>query len=208
MNMPSEQTEQQLIDRLRAGDESAFAELVEAHTPMMLRVARGYVASHDVAEDVVQETWIALMKGIDRFEGRSTLRTWLFKVLVNIAKKRGVRDSRDQSPYPGGATVDPARFRPGTDPDWPGHWDTPPTPWPETPEGSVLGSEVLEVTRRELDRLPEKQRIVVALRDVLGLDSDEVCSLLSLTAANQRVLLHRGRARIRESLADYLEVRV
>lgn len=200
--------EQRLIERLREGDEAAYAELVAAHTPMMLRVARGYVASHEVAEEVVQETWIALLRGVGGFEGRSALRTWLFKVLVNIAKARGVRDHHREvaelSTYPGGGTVDPRRFRPSTDPEWPGHWSVPPTPWPETPEGSVLESEMMAVTRRELDRLPDRQRAVVALRDVLGLDAEEVCTLLSLTQANQRVLLHRGRARIRECLADYV----
>nr|WP_307828400.1 RNA polymerase sigma factor [Antrihabitans sp. YC2-6] len=210
MNVATDDRERRLVEQLQRGDERAYVELVEAHTPMMLRVARNYVASHEAAEEVVQETWIALIKGIARFEGRSALRTWLFTVLVNIAKTRGVRDHNqaiaDRSAYPGGATVDPARFRPATDPEWPGHWATPPEAWPETPEGSVLESEMLSVTKRELDQLPERQRAVVALRDVLGLDAAEVCTLLSLTPANQRVLLHRGRARIRECLADYLAV--
>lgn len=204
--------EQDLVARLRAGDQAAFAQLVAAHTPTMLRAARVYVSSHEVAEDVVQETWIALVKGIDRFEGRSTLRTWLFKVLVNIAKTRGVRDRTMMAaelaaaPYPDGATVDPARFRPSGD-QWPRHWVAPPAAWPDTPEGSVLSAEMMDVTRRELDRLPERQRMVVTLRDVFGFDADEVCTLLSLTTANQRVLLHRGRARVRECLADYLAAR-
>lgn len=131
--------EQCLVDSLRARDESAFAELVDLHTPMMLRVARGYVASAEVAEDVVQETWIAVLQGIDRFEGRSTLRTWLFRILVNIAKKRGVRDRHDVdaalAAYTGSASVDPARFLPASSPEDPHHWATPPTSWPETPKG-------------------------------------------------------------------------
>jgi RNA polymerase sigma-70 factor (ECF subfamily) len=175
---------------------------------MMLRVARGYVASAEVAEDVVQETWIAVLQGIDGFEGRSTLRTWLFRILVNIAKKRGVRDRHDfdaaLAAYAGSAAVDPARFLPASSPEDPHHWATPPTSWPVTPEGSVLGAEVLDVAGRELEHLPDRQRIVVVLRDVLGYDAEEVSAMLSITPANQRVLLHRGRAHVRQALEDYL----
>ena len=198
-----------LIAALRARDEAAFAGLVDAHTPAMLRVARGYVATREIAEEVVQEAWIALLKGIDTFEGRSSLRTWLFTVLINIAKKRGMRERKDVdmqiAAYTGG-TVDPARFRDAGD-RWPGHWkdDEAPAPFPDSPEGSVLGGELMAVTRRELDRLPERQRVVVTLRDVLDMDSAEVCELLDISVANQRVLLHRGRAAIRQGLEDYLK---
>ena len=197
-----------LIALLRNGDEGAFACLVDMHTPAMLRVARGYVRSHDVAEDVVQETWIALLKGIDGFEGRSSLRTWLFTVLINVAKARGVRDQRDADlavkAFTDG-TVDPARFRAAGE-EWQGHWrdDAAPTPFPETPEGSVLGDELVAVARRELDKLPERQRVVVTMRDMLGMDSAEVRELLDVSIANQRVLLHRGRAAVRQGLEDYL----
>jgi RNA polymerase sigma-70 factor (ECF subfamily) len=197
-----------LIAALRDGDEAAFARLVDQHTPALLRVARGYVPSHEVAEEVVQETWIALLKGIDNFEGRSSLRTWLFAVMINIAKARGVRERRDAdaaiAAFTGG-TVDPARFRDGEDP-WPGHWkeNEVPSPFPETPEGSVLGNELVEVARRELDKLPERQRMVVTLRDMLDFDSSEVCELLDISMANQRVLLHRGRAAVRQALEDYM----
>jgi RNA polymerase sigma-70 factor (ECF subfamily) len=197
-----------LIALLRNGDEAAFACLVDLHTPAMLRVARGYVRSHDVAEDVVQETWIALLKGIDGFEGRSSLRTWLFTVLINVAKARGVRDRRDSDlavkAFTDG-TVDPARFRAAGE-EWQGHWrdDAAPTPFPETPEGSVLGDELVAVARRELDKLPERQRVVVTMRDMLGMDSAEVRELLDVSVANQRVLLHRGRAAVRQGLEDYL----
>jgi len=203
--------ESRLIAGLRDGDETVFAQLVDQHTPPMLRVARGYVPSHEIAEEVVQETWIALLKGIDNFEGRSSLRTWLFAVMINIAKARGVRERRDAdvaiAAYTGG-TVDPARFRTGEDP-WPGHWreGQEPSPFPDSPEGSVLGDELIDVARRELDKLPERQRIVVTLRDMLGFDSSEVCELLDITVANQRVLLHRGRAAVRAVLEDYLEDR-
>ena len=197
-----------LVAALMAGDEAAFAELVDRHTPSMLRVARGYVRSHEVAEEVVQEAWVALLKGIGKFEGRSSLRTWLFTVLINIAKARGIREHRNSAvemlAFTGG-TVDPARFRPADD-QWPGHWreDAVPSPFPDTPEGSVLGDELVAVARRELEKLPERQRMVVTMRDMLDLDSAEVCELLDFSVANQRVLLHRGRAAVRQVLEDYL----
>lgn len=201
--------EADLIAALRARDEVAFATLVDTHTPGMLRVARGYVANHAIAEEVVQETWLALLKGLDGFEGRSSLRTWLFTVLINIAKKRGVRERSDVDvqvlAYTGG-TVDPARFRDNDDP-YPGHWrpDEVPSPFPDTPEGSALGDELLNVTRRELNKLPERQRVVVTMRDMLDMDSAEVSEFLGITAANQRVLLHRGRAAVRQGLESYLK---
>ncbi|WP_396936949.1 RNA polymerase sigma factor [Mycolicibacterium sp.] len=198
-----------LIAALRAGDESAFAALVDLHTPTMLRVARGYVSTHELAEEVVQETWIAVLRGIDRFEGRSALRTWLFTIMVNIAKARGLKERRHadlQVLAASGGTVDPARFREAGD-RWPGHWKEheAPVPFPDTPEGSVLGEELMTVARRELDKLPPRQREVVMMRDVLGLESAEVCDLLEISAANQRVLLHRGRAAVRQALEDYLK---
>lgn len=198
-----------LIAALRAGDESAFTALVDLHTPTMLRVARGYVSTHELAEEVVQETWIAVLRGIDRFEGRSALRTWLFTIMVNIAKARGLKERRHadlQVLAASGGTVDPARFREAGD-RWPGHWKEheAPVPFPDTPEGSVLGEELMTVARRELDKLPPRQREVVMMRDVLGLESAEVCDLLKISAANQRVLLHRGRAAVRQALKDYLK---
>lgn len=198
-----------LVTALKAGDEAVFAELVDLHTPSMLRVARGYVRHHETAEEVVQEAWIALLKGIHKFEGRSSLRTWLFTVLINIAKARGTRDRRDSELEIlafTGRTVDPARFRPADD-QWPGHWreDEIPAPFPDTPEGSVLSDELVSVARRELDKLPERQRMVVTMRDMLDLDSAEVCELLDISIANQRVLLHRGRAAVRQVLEDYLK---
>ncbi|GAY16350.1 RNA polymerase sigma factor [Mycobacterium sp. shizuoka-1] len=205
----TEDDESSLVASLRAGDERAFAALVDRHSPALLRVARGYVRTSEAAEEVVQETWIALIKGIAKFEGRSSLRTWLFTVMINIAKTRGLRDQRAadaEAAAFAGATVDPARFRPAGDPDWPGHWTNrgAPVPFPDTPEGSVLGSELRAVARRELDKLPDRQRTVVTLRDMLGFDSGEVCDMLDLSVANQRVLLHRGRAAIRQALEDYL----
>ncbi|MEE3064815.1 MAG: sigma-70 family RNA polymerase sigma factor [Actinomycetota bacterium] len=198
-----------LIAALRERDEAVFAQLVDQYTPAMLRVARGYAPTHQIAEEVVQETWIALLKGISKFEGRSSLRTWLFAVLINIAKQRGVRERRDAdaeiAAFTGG-TVDPARFRPADDPMWPGHWKErqEPAAFPDTPEGSVLADELITFARRELDKLPERQRVVVSLRDLLGFDSNEVCELLNISMANQRVLLHRGRAAVRQALENYL----
>ena len=200
-----------LIAALSDGDEAAFTQLVDQHAPSMLRVARGYVPSREIAEEVVQETWIALLKGIDSFEGRSALRTWLFAVMINIAKARGMRERRDAdaaiAAFTGG-TVDPERFRTADDP-YPGHWKQGevPSPFPRTPEGSVLGNELVDVARRELDKLPDRQRMVVTLRDMLGFESSEVCELLDISIANQRVLLHRGRAAVRQVLEDYLEDR-
>ncbi|MCV7192786.1 RNA polymerase sigma factor [Mycolicibacterium brumae] len=197
-----------LVAALLAGDQDAFACLVDRHTPAMLRVARGYVPSKEHAEDVVQETWIALLRGLDRFEGRSSLRTWLFTVLVNIAKARGLKERRrldSQIKAFTGGTVDPERFRAAGD-EYPGHWKEAetPAPFPDSPEGSALSGELAEVAQRGLDSLPERQRIVVTLRDMLGFDSTEVCALLGISAANQRVLLHRGRAVIRQTLETYL----
>lgn len=202
-------SEDSLVTALRRGDEAAFAALVERHTPSMLRVAAGYVPNREDAEEVVQETWIALLKGLDGFQGRSSLRTWLFTVLVNIAKTRGVRERRETDvqvlAFTGG-TVDPARFREAGQ-EWAGHWKEhrAPEPFPDTPEGSVLGDELIAVTRRELDKLPARQREVVTMRDVLGMESAEVNALLGISAANQRVLLHRGRAAVRQALEDYVK---
>jgi RNA polymerase sigma-70 factor (ECF subfamily) len=197
-----------LVAALRNRDEAAFAELVDRHTPAMLRVARAYVPSEAIAEEVVQDTWIALLTGIDAFEGRSTLRTWLFTVMVNIAKKRGMRERRDAdvavAAFTGG-TVDPARFRAAGE-EWAGHWREAdePAPFPDTPEGSLLAAELMAVARTALEALPMRQRTVVTLRDVLGFESAEVCDVLEISVANQRVLLHRGRAVVRQALEDYL----
>ena len=198
--------ESALIAALRTGDDAVFAQLVDQYSPSMLRIARGYVKSHESAEDVVQDVWIGVVKGIAKFEGRSTIRTWLFAVLVNIAKARAIRERRDAEHAVAvftGRTVDPARFRPAGD-QLPGHWKEPPAPFPQTPEGSMLDKELIAIAEREIQRLPEIQRIVVSLRDMLGFDSNEVCELLSISKANQRVLLHRGRAAVRQELEDYL----
>jgi RNA polymerase sigma-70 factor (ECF subfamily) len=199
-----------VVDALRAGDEAAFAELVRRHHAGLRRFARAYVASDAVAEEVVQEAWLAVVTGIDRFEGRSSLKTWLFSIVMNIAKTRGTRERRsvpfstlaaeDDAPSP---SVPPERFQKPGD-TWPGHWATPPRPW-EDPERRLACLEAREHLREALHRLPATQQTVVILRDVEGLEAEEVCGLLGLTEGNQRVLLHRGRARLRAALETYME---
>jgi RNA polymerase sigma-70 factor, ECF subfamily len=200
----------ELVARLRGGDESAFAGLVARWSPMMLRVARSHVSTDASSEEVVQETWMAVIRGLDAFEGRSSLRTWVFRILTNLAKTRGVRESRSvpmsswRPTHDGGPTVDPDRFRPAGG-DFPHNW-TPvgaPVPWEPGPEQSAVAGEIRRLLAAALADLPDRQRAVVTLRDVHGLSSEEVCSTLDLSQANQRVLLHRGRARLRTVLEDY-----
>jgi RNA polymerase sigma-70 factor (ECF subfamily) len=196
--------ESALIAALRLGDQGAFAQLVDHHTPVMLRVAGRYVTSQSSAEDVVQETWMALVRGIGTFEGRSSIRTWLFAVMVNIAESRGIRERHDRDAVAVLGTVeDPSRFH-GADDPRAGTWREPPTSFPENPEGSLLRSELHAVTQRELDKLPKVQRAVVTLRDMLGFNASEVCDLLDISAGNQRVLLHRGRVAVRQILEVYV----
>lgn len=204
------EAEQDLLDRLRRGDEAAFAEVVDAWSPSLLRVARSFVSTDASAQEVVQETWLAVLRGLDRFEGRSSLRTWVFRILSNLGKTRGVREARavpwsSLSPADaGGPTVDAGRFR-GPEDDWPHHW-TPvgaPTRWEPSPEDAAVAGEIRGQVARALAKLPERQRTVVGLRDVHGMTSDEVCLALDISPANQRVLLHRGRARLRAALEDY-----
>jgi RNA polymerase sigma-70 factor, ECF subfamily len=186
-----------------------FERLVEQHYGSMKRLARTFVASDAVAEEVVQDTWLAVVKGIDGFEGRSSLTTWVFSILTNKAKTRGVREQRTIPLSCVGASdadepaVDPDRFQ-SDDDAWPGHWATPPRPW-QRPERRLLSLEARDHLKDALDELPERQRVVVTLRDVEGLDADEVCDLLGLSPENQRVLLHRGRARLRTALESYVE---
>jgi RNA polymerase sigma-70 factor, ECF subfamily len=183
---------------LRAGDRAAFEAIVRSWSPAMLRVARQYVHSHASAEEIVQEAWLAVVRSLDGFEGRSALRTWVFRILMNVARRRGRTEARTMIELDG-PTVDPDRFRDSDDP-WPGHWRDEAVPHDWGPEPALLADELRGVLASALAELPERQRAVVELRDVHGLDSEEVCALLSLTSTNQRVLLHRGRARLREIL--------
>lgn len=202
--------ELQLIESLRNGDERAFALLVEQHGTAMLRVARLYVRDRAVAEEVVQEAWVGLLRGIDRFEGRSTLRTWLFRIVANLAKTRAVREARTVpfSALAGeeledeGPSVPPERFR-GADDRWAGHWATPPEEWGR-PEHELLSAETRAVIAHAIAALPEGQRRVITLRDVEGWSSEEVCNVLELSETNQRVLLHRARTKVRHALDAYV----
>ena len=202
--------ERRLVDALRAGDESAFTRLVQEYGPAMLRVARMFVSSRAVAEEVVQEAWVGVLKGIGRFEGRSSLKTWIFRILTNTAKTRAVREGRSVpfSSLAGedeeGGAVDADRFL-GDDTRFPGHWAAPPQRWEAAPEGRLLAAETLEVLEREISKLPANQAVVVTMRDVEGFDADEVCNALDISETNQRVLLHRARTKLRRALEEYME---
>jgi RNA polymerase sigma-70 factor (ECF subfamily) len=203
--------EGELIAALRAGDEAAFAHLVGEWSRPMLTLARGFVSTDASAEEVVQETWLAVVRGLDRFEGRSALRTWVYRILVNTAKSRGVKEHRtlpwsSVAGEDAGPSLDPALFQSAGE-AYPGHWRAAPAAWPDDAavEGSVLAGEVRDVLRTAVDALPDRQRVVLTLRDVLGHSSDEVCELLEISQANQRVLLHRARTAVRARLASYLE---
>ena len=187
-----------LVDRLRAGDEATFAEVVRAWSPAMLRVARAHVRSDATAEEVVQEAWVGVLRGLRLFEGRASLRTWVFRILVNTARRRGRGDAVVTAELVGPA-VDPDRFRDSGD-RYPGGWREAAAPTRWEPESCALSAELRAVLARALTELPERQRAVVELRDVHGFPAPEVCELLDLTPANQRVLLHRGRARLRSIL--------
>jgi RNA polymerase sigma-70 factor, ECF subfamily len=202
-------TDDATVAALRAGEEAAFAALVDRHTPAMVRVAQAYVPSRAVAEEVVQECWIAVMRGVDGFEGRSSLKTWIFRVLVNIAMRHGSRERRSV-PFAtlaaeedtGEPSVDPDRFLPLDHELYPGHWAIAPARWP-TPEEGLLAGETRAVIAAAIEALPDAQRTVMSLRDVEGWSAEEVCDALEISAGNQRVLLHRARTSVREAVEAY-----
>jgi RNA polymerase sigma-70 factor (ECF subfamily) len=198
--------EKELVARLRSGDERAFMELVDSYGPLMLRVALGHVRTRAVAEEVVQEAWVGVLNGLDRFEGRSSLKTWILRILINRAKTRGerearcvpfssLRDSGDDEP-----AVEPARFLPAEHAQWPGHWAVPPQSWSSVPEERLLARETLELIHRAIRHLPRRQQEVILLRDVEGWDGSDVCAALGVSEGNQRVLLHRARSKVRAEL--------
>jgi RNA polymerase sigma-70 factor, ECF subfamily len=188
----------ELVARLRAGDEQAFVALVARHHATMLRLAGSFVPSAAVAEEVVQDTWLAVLRGIDGFAGRAAFRTWLLRILVNRARSTGVREHRSIAVGDAGPAVDAARF------DASGAWMSPPQHWVEDSEDRLLAEGLSEQIQTALDELPARQREVVVLRDIDGLDGHEVCEALEISEANQRVLLHRGRSRLRQALENEL----
>jgi RNA polymerase sigma-70 factor (ECF subfamily) len=197
-----------VVERLRAGDEATFMMLVQQHQAPMLRIARMYVSSRAVAEDVVQEAWLGIIKGLDQFEARSSLRTWMYRIVTNVAKTRGQREGRSV-PFSALAgdgldsAIDPEWFQ-GANERFPGGWRTFPDDWRGIPEDRVVGNETLQRIGQAIDALPPLQAQVMRLRDVLGWSSDEVCNALDLSETNQRVLLHRARSRVRRELDGYL----
>ena len=202
-------TEERLLERLRAGDEDAFREIVREYQSSLVRVARIYVSTQAAAEEVAQETWLGVLNGLDRFEGRSSLRTWIFRILTNIAKTRAQRDGRtlpfsalhDPARVPE-AAVDADRFLDPEHPRWPGHWAVKPEPWPED---ALLAAETRELLAEAIEALPASQRAVISLRDIEGWSSEEVRNALDLSETNQRVLLHRARSKVRAALESYLQ---
>ncbi len=194
-----------LIDALRSGDERSFARLVDSHHRALLRIAQLYVRDGAVAEEVVQETWLAVLEGIDRFESRSSLKTWIYRILTNLAKTRAQREHR-QLPFSALSDdepeVDETRFRPIDDPKFPQQWAAPPLSWPHE---RILARETIAQLRHAIAQLPPAQQVIVGLRDIDGWSSDEVCDALEITPGNQRVLLHRARSRLRNALDDYFE---
>jgi RNA polymerase sigma-70 factor (ECF subfamily) len=203
-------SEMELVSALRAGDEAAFSTLVARYHTRMLRLARTFVDDPTLAEEVCQEAWLGVLRGVGRFEGRSSLQTWIFTILANCARTRAQREQRtiafsdffgddvDDEP-----TVDPDRFHAGG-PDK-GHWRHFPGDWRQLPEQNFLAQETLAVAYRAIEQLPENQRSVILLRDVEGFASPEVCNILSISESNQRVLLHRARAKVQKALAHYLQ---
>lgn len=197
--------ESALLEALRKGDEQAFASLVQRYHASLLRLAMSYVATKEQAEDAVAETWLGVFKGLDRFEGRSSLKTWIFRILINRAKTKGVREQRsvpfsslegdgDQSE----PSVDQSRFASA------GNWSAPPQSWEGIPEDRLLSAETRSVVDDAIARLPDMQRAVITLRDVEGLSAQEASDVLGLTEVNQRVLLHRARSKVRARLEEYL----
>lgn len=199
-----------LVEALRMGDEAAFVMLIEMYQGALLRLAMAYVSSKVVAEEVVQDTWVGVLRGLGRFEGRSSLKTWIFRILTNCAKTRALREGRsipfsslagfqDDETEP---SVEPERFK-TMDMDWPGQWLFPPRHWDELPEERLLGKETRAQIQQAIDMLPANQRAVITLRDIEGWESEEICRFLEISEVNERVLLHRARARVRNALETY-----
>jgi RNA polymerase sigma-70 factor (ECF subfamily) len=202
--------DQTLLDRLRRGDEAAFVALLERYHGSMVRIAMAYVPNRSVAEEVAQEAWQGVLTGLQRFEGRASLKTWIFRILTNCAKTRGEREGRavpfsalwDPETDPGEPAVEPERFR--TSEPWEGHWSSLPRNWDDLPEERLLAQETRACVQQAIAALPPAQREVITLRDVEQLSAEEACDLLQISEGNQRVLLHRARSKVRRVLEEYL----
>jgi RNA polymerase sigma-70 factor (ECF subfamily) len=195
---PTADADAELVARLRAGEEQAFVALVARHNATMMRLACSLISSRAVAEEVVQDTWVAVLRGIDGFAGRSSFRTWLLRILVNRATTTGMRERRTVAVGDAGPVVDRARF------DASGAWMSPPQHWVEDSDDRMLAEGLAGEINAALEQLPERQREVVTLRDIDGLSGQEVCDVLDISDGNQRVLLHRGRSHLRQALEDEL----
>jgi RNA polymerase sigma-70 factor (ECF subfamily) len=193
-----------LVASLRSGDEVAFAGLIDRLGPSMLRFARTFVSSQAIAEEVVQETWLGVLKGLDRFEGRSSLKTWIFRILANVARTRGERESRS---VPLSSLAAEGTDEPAVDPSLFGPermWLAPPDAWEDVPEERMLARETLSAIEAAIAELPLAQRTVISLRDVDGWEAADVCNVLDISETNQRVLLHRARSKVRRALEAHL----
>ena len=213
--MDANQDEMTLLNLLRQRDEMAFTQLVEQYHVSLVRLARLFVQDEAVAEEISQETWLAVLQGLSHFEGRSSLKTWLFTILTNKAKTRSRRENRSvvfsdfddgSAPFEAAPTVDPERFTNASAENRPDHWSSgsEPASWAGIPEDILLSSETLALLHKTIDRLPPNQRSVITLHDVEELSSQEICNILEISETNQRVLLHRARAKVRQALEDYL----
>jgi RNA polymerase sigma-70 factor (ECF subfamily) len=210
MTTISQEDEQRLVDSLRAGDEAAFETLIDRYHTPLLRLAMLYVPSRAVAEEVVQETWLGVLQGLARFEGRSSLKTWMFRILTNRARTRGQREGRS---IPFSAVWPPDAAEPSVEMDrfFPpehasaGHWMSRPQNWEALPEERLISEETSAQIQQAIDALPSNQREVITLRDVEGWSSEEVCNVLEISETNQRVLLHRARSKVRRALEQYLD---
>jgi RNA polymerase sigma-70 factor, ECF subfamily len=199
-----------LIQKLRARDEDAFVTLVDRYYGYLLPLANFYVSNKAVAEEVVQEAWMAVLTGIDRFEERSSFKTWISRIVMNLARTRGVRESRmvtfsefaDKEASGPEVAVDPSRFQLAGD-EYPDHWSVAPRPWNSDPETQLLASETMSILNAAVELLPEAQRVVLTMRDINGWTADEVCNALEISETNQRVLLHRARSKVRGILENH-----
>jgi RNA polymerase sigma-70 factor (ECF subfamily) len=202
--LSNDRANDELLDAIESGNEEAFSELVKRWSSVMLRLALAHGADRAVAEEVVQEAWLVVLRDLSRFERRSSLRTWVLGIVVNIARSRA-RSERRSIPVSLGDVehaVDQARFEPSDAPRWPDHWAVPPVPWP-TPEDALLAGEVRRVIFEAVADLPSAQQEVLVLRDLEGASAEETCNVLGLSDTNQRVLLHRARSRVRSALERY-----